>query len=252
VESRDKSFPVVGIGASAGGLEAVSELIAKFPAETGMAFLLVQHLDPRHDSLLTEILAKRADIAVETATDGTTLRPDHLYVIPPNASMTLADGVLQLHSRESEERPHKPVNILFHSLAEQHVHQAVAVVLSGADSDGAQGLEEIKAAGGITMAQAPESARFDGMPKSAIATGCVDFVLSPKELGKEIVRIGRHPYLHSSSSPGTLSQEEDRMKRIFRLLQGRNGTDFSRYKRSTLERRLARCLALRQIDGLAE
>jgi two-component system CheB/CheR fusion protein len=200
MESSDKSFPVVGIGASAGGLEAVSELIAELPAETGMAFLLVQHLDPRRDSLLTEILAKKAEIAVETAADGTILRPDRLYVIPPNVSMTLADGVLQLHSRESEERPYKPVNILFHSLAEQHLHQAVAVVLSGTDSDGAQGLEEIKAAGGITMAQAPESAKFDGMPKSAIATGCVDFVLPPKELGQEIVRIGRHPYLSSSSS----------------------------------------------------
>ena len=252
MESPDKSFPVVGIGASAGGLEAVSELIAELPAETGMAFLLVQHLDPRHDSLLTEILAKKAEIAVETATDGTALRPDHLYVIPPNTSMTLTDGVLQLRSRESEERPHKPVNILFHSLAEQHVHQAVGVVLSGTDSDGSQGLEEIKAAGGITMAQAPASARFDGMPKSAIATGCVDFVLPPKELGKEIVRIGRHPYLSSSSAPGDLLQEEDRMKRIFRLLQSRNGTDFSRYKRSTVDRRLARRMALRQVDGLAE
>ena len=201
METPDGSFPVVGIGASAGGLEAVSELIAELPAETGMVFLLVQHLDPRHESLLTEILAKKAEIGVETATDGMILRPDHLYVIPPNASMTLADGVLRLHPRESEERPYKPVNILFHSLAEQNVHQAVAVVLSGTDSDGAHGLEEIKAAGGITMAQTPASAKFDGMPKSAIATGCVDFVLSPQELGREIVRIGRHPYLSSSSSP---------------------------------------------------
>jgi two-component system CheB/CheR fusion protein len=252
VDSSEKSFPVVGIGASAGGLEAVSELIAELPAATGMAFLLVQHLDPHHNSLLTEILAKKAKIAVETATDGTNLQRDHLYVIPPNTSMTLADGMLQLRSRENEERPHKPVNILFHSLAEQHLHQAVAVVLSGTDSDGAQGLEEIKAAGGITMAQTPASAKFDGMPKSAIATGCVDFVLSPKELGKEIVRIGRHPYLNSSSSPGNLAQEEDRLKRIFRLLQSRNGTDFSRYKRTTVERRLARRMALRQVDGLEQ
>jgi two-component system CheB/CheR fusion protein len=249
--SFEKSFPVVGLGASAGGLEAVSELIAELPAETGMAFLLVQHLDPRHDSLLTEILAKKAEIAVQTATDGAALQRNHLYVIPPNTSMTLSDGVLRLRSRETEERPHKPVNILFHSLAEQHVHQAVAVVLSGTDSDGAQGLEEVKAAGGITMAQAPESAKFDGMPKSAIATGCVDFVLTPKELGREIVRIGRHPYLNSST-PGSLSQEEERLRRIFRLLQSRNGTDFSRYRRTTVERRLARRMALRQIDGLAE
>jgi two-component system CheB/CheR fusion protein len=252
MESSDKSFPIVGIGASAGGLEAVSELIAELPAATGMAFLLVQHLDPRHQSFLTEILAKKAAVAVETAADGTTMKPDHLYVIPPNATMTIADGVLRLRPRESGERPHMPVNILFRSLAEQHSHRAVALVLSGTNSDGAQGLEEIKAAGGITMAQEPASAKFDGMPKNAIATGCVDFVMPPKELGKEILRIGRHPYLSSAASPDNLAQEEDHMKRIFRLLQGRNGTDFSRYKRTTVQRRLARRMALRQVDGLAE
>jgi two-component system CheB/CheR fusion protein len=250
--SLDKSFPVVGIGASAGGLEAVSELIGALPSTTGMAFLLVQHLDPRHSSFLTEILAKKAAIEVETAADGTTVKPDHLYVIPPNASMTLHDGVLRLRARESGERPHKPVNILFRSLAEQHAHQAVAVVLSGTDSDGAEGLEAIKAAGGITMAQEPGSAKFDGMPKSAIATGCVDFVLPPKELGEELLRIGRHPYLSADASPSELVQEEDRMKLIFRLVQGRGGTDFSHYKRSTVQRRLARRMALRQIDGLGE
>ncbi len=251
MESSDKSFPVVGIGASAGGLEAVSELIAQLPAATGMAYLLVQHLDPRHQSFLTEILAKKAVIAVETAADGTTVKPDHLYVIPPNRTLTVADGVLRLHPRETGERSHMPINTLFRSLAEQYAHRAVAVVLSGTNTDGAQGLEEIKTAGGITMAQEPASAKFDGMPRSAIATGCVDFVMPPKELGKEMLRIGRLPYL-SSSAPDELAQEEDHLKRIFRLLQVRNGTDFSRYKRGTLQRRLARRMALRQVDGLAQ
>jgi two-component system CheB/CheR fusion protein len=250
-ETSDKSFPVVGIGASAGGLEAVSEMIAELPATTGMAFLLVQHLDPVHESFLTEILAKRAAFTVETATDGAILTPDHLYVIPPNAIMTVADGTLRLRSRDGEERPHKPVNILFRSLAEQLGHRAIAVVLSGTDSDGAQGLEAIKGAGGITMAQEPSSAKFDGMPKSAIATGFVDFVRSPRELGKEILRIARHPYLNSGSPDG-LTREEDRLRRIFRLLQGRNGTDFSRYKRTTVQRRLARRMALRHVEGLTE
>ena len=246
------SFPVVGIGASAGGLEAVSELLAEVPASTGMVYLLVQHLDPRHQSYLTEILAKKAKIAVETAADGTTIKPDHLYVIPPNRTLTVADGILRLGSRDATEGPHKPVNILFRSLAEQYAHRAVAVVLSGTDSDGAEGLEEIKAAGGITLVQEPTSAKFDGMPKSAIATGCVDLILTAKELGKEMLRIGRHPYLSASASPDGLEQEADRLKQIFRLLQGRNGTDFSRYKRSTVQRRLARRMALRQVDGIAE
>ena len=206
-ETSDRSFPVVGIGASAGGLEAVSEMIAELPATTGMAFLLVQHLDPTHESFLTEILAKKAAFTVETAADGAILTPDHFYVIPPNAIMTVADGTLRLRSRNGEERPHKPVNILFRSLAEQLGHRAIAVVLSGTDSDGAQGMEEIKAAGGITMAQEPASAKFDGMPKSAIATGFVDFVRAPKDLGKEILQIARHPYLNSGSPDG-LTQEE--------------------------------------------
>lgn len=235
MESSDKSFAVIGIGASAGGLEAVSELIAQLPASTGMAYLLVQHLDPRHQSYLAEILAKKTVVAVEIAADGATIKPDHLYVIPPNRTLTVADGILRLSSRESTERPHKPVNILFRSLAEQYAHRAVGVVLSGTDSDGAEGLEDIKAAGGITMAQEPTSAKFDGMPKSAIATGCVDLVLTPKELGQEMLRIGRHPYLSTAAAPDGLEQEADRLKQIFRLLQGRNGTDFSRYKRSTAD-----------------
>ena len=249
-DTSDKSFPVVGIGASAGGLEAVSEMIAELPATTGMAFLLVQHLDPVHESFLTELLAKKAAFTVETAADGAILRPDRLYVIPPNAIMTVADGVLRLRSRDGEEHPRKPVNILFRSLAEQLGHRAIAVVLSGTDSDGAQGMEAIKGAGGITMAQEPASAKFDGMPKSAIATGFVDFVRTPKELAREIVRIARHPYLNSGSPDG-LTQEEDRLRRIFRLLQSRNGTDFS-VQALQVQRRLARRMALRQIDGLAE
>jgi two-component system CheB/CheR fusion protein len=251
MESLDRSFPVVGIGASAGGLEAVSELVAELPATTGMAFLLVQHLDPNHESLLTEILAKKTSLSVETAADGTTVEPDHCYVIPPNTTLTVGGTILRLHPRSSADKPHKPVDILFRSLAEEYGHRAVAVVLSGADSDGAQGIEEIKAAGGITLAQEPASAKFDSMPKSAIATGCVDLVLTPKELGKEMVRIGRHPYLSSPVSEEP-AQEEDGLKRIFRLLRGGTGTDFSRYKRSTVQRRLARRMALREVGGLAD
>jgi two-component system, chemotaxis family, CheB/CheR fusion protein len=250
MEPLDRSFPLVGIGASAGGLEAISELLAELPATTGMAFLLVQHLDAHHESLLTEILAKKTGLSVETAADGTRVEPGHCYVIPPNTTLTVAGTILRLHCRLSADKPHKPIDILFRSLAEEHGDRAVAVVLSGADSDGAQGIEEIKAAGGIALAQEPTSARFEGMPKNAIATGCIDLVLTPKELGKELVRIGRHPYLRSVSDEP--AQEEDGLKRIFRLLRARNGTDFSHYKRSTVRRRLARRMALREVDGLAD
>jgi two-component system, chemotaxis family, CheB/CheR fusion protein len=150
MNSSEKLFPVVGIGASAGRLEAISELLTELPAKTGMAFLLVQHLAPHQESFLTDIVAGKTDIAVKTATDGGLIEPDHFYVIPPNTTLTIDDAVLRLASREQAERPHKPVNILFRSLAEEHGHRAVAVVLSGTDSDGAQGLEEVKAAGGMT------------------------------------------------------------------------------------------------------
>jgi two-component system, chemotaxis family, CheB/CheR fusion protein len=170
---------------------------------------LVQYLAPHQQSFLTEILAGKAEIAVETATDGGTIEPDHFYVIPPNTTLTVSDGVLRLAAREATERPHKPVNILFRSLAEEHGQRAVAVVLSGTDADGAQGLEEVKAAGGITMAQEPASAKYDGMPQSAIATSSVDLVLTPKELGRELVRIGRHPYLISPRQAGDPVPEEN-------------------------------------------
>ena len=251
MNSSEMLFPVVGIGASAGGLEAVTELVAELPAKTGMAFLLVQHLAPHQESFLTEILAGKAKIAVKSATDRGSIEPDHFYVIPPNTTLTVNDGVLRLASRGEAERPHQPVNILFRSLAEEHGPRVVAVVLSGTDADGARGLEEVKAAGGITMAQEPASAKYDGMPKSAIATGCVDFVLTPKELGRELVRIGRHPYLISPPPADDPVPEENSLTRIFRLLQDQSGTDFSGYKRSTVQRRLARRMALREIAGLS-
>jgi two-component system, chemotaxis family, CheB/CheR fusion protein len=251
MNSSEKLFPVVGIGASAGGLEAISELVAELPAETGMAFLLVQHLAPNQESFLTEILAGKAKIAVKSATDRGSIEPDHFYVIPPNTILTVSDGALRLASREQAERPRQPVNSLFRSLAEEHGLRAVAVVLSGTDADGARGLEEVKAAGGITMAQEPASAKYDGMPKSAIATGCVDFVLTPKELARELVRISRHPYLSSPPPADEPVPEENSLNRIFRLLLGQSGTDFSGYKRSTVRRRLARRMALREITGLS-
>ena len=249
-DTSDKSFPVVGIGASAGGLEAVSEMIAELPATTGMAFLLAQHLDPVHESFLTELLAKKAAFTVETAADGAILRPDRLYVIPPNAIMTVADGVLRLRSRDGEEHPRKPVNILFRSLAEQLGHRAIAVVLSGTDSDGRRAWRQSKV---------PAVSRW---PRNRV--GEVRWNAEERYRDRfrrlcqdpERSRQGNSPdcaaSVLNSGSPDGLTQEEDRLRRIFRLLQSRNGTDFSRYKRTTVQRRLARRMALRQIDGLAE
>ena len=256
------SFPVVGIGASAGGLESFSDLLARVPASTGMAYVFVQHLDPGHGSLLVEILSKKTALPVEEARDGMKIYPDHLYVIPPNTTLTLNNEMLQIRSRDPAERPHSPVDIFFHSLAEQKGANAIGIILSGTGSDGAKGIQAIKESGGITFAQDESSARFYGMPRTAIQTGCVDFVLVPGEIAQELVRISRHPYLCGTSgidgSEGqyenglALLGEEDQYKKIFRLLTSSSGVDFTHYKRSTIQRRLTRRMALHQKETLVD
>jgi two-component system, chemotaxis family, CheB/CheR fusion protein len=183
-------FPIVGIGASAGGLESFSKLISAIPVDTGMAYLFVQHLDPSRASLLVEILSKRAALPVEEAREGAKIFPDHLYVIVPDTTLTIGGGVLRLRSRDHAERPHRPVDMLFHSLAQEKGPNVMGIILSGSGSDGAKGIQAIKRAGGITFAQDESSALFFGMPSSAAQTGCVDFVLSPSDIARRLVGVG--------------------------------------------------------------
>ena len=186
------SLPIVGIGASAGGLESFSELLARVPADTGMAYVFVQHLDPGHASRLVEILSKRAGFPVEQAREGVKILPDNLYVIAPNTTLTIGGGVLHLKSRNPAERPHRPVDAFFHSLAQERGPNAIGIILSGSGTDGAKGIQAVKQAGGITFAQDESSALFYGMPNSAIRTGCVDFILSPGDIALELINISRH------------------------------------------------------------
>jgi two-component system, chemotaxis family, CheB/CheR fusion protein len=185
------SLPIVGIGASSGGLESFSELLARVPADTGMAYVFVQHLDPGHASLLVEILSKRVRFPVEQAREGAKILPDRLYVIAPNTTLTLGGGVLHLRSRDPE-RPHRPVDAFFHSLAQERGLNAIGIILSGSGTDGAKGIQAVKQAGGITFAQDESSALFYGMPNSAIRTGSVDFILSPGDIALELINISRH------------------------------------------------------------
>jgi two-component system CheB/CheR fusion protein len=185
------SFPIVGIGASAGGLESISALLAVIPASTGMAYVFVQHLDPGHVSHLAKILSNRAALPVEEAREGE-IFPDHLYVIIPNTTLTLSNDVLHLRNRDPAERLHRPVNILFLSLAEKRRPKVIGVILSGSGSDGAKGIQAIKEAGGITFAEEENSASFFGMPSSAIRTGCVDFILNPRDIAQGLIGISRH------------------------------------------------------------
>jgi two-component system, chemotaxis family, CheB/CheR fusion protein len=248
-------FPMVGIGASAGGLEAISELLNSLPATSGMAFLVVQHLDPGHESSLPELLARKTRLTLGRTREGEPVLPEHLYVIPPNAIMRVADGALRLHARDTAEGRHTPIDILLRSLAQDRGQNAIGIIMSGTGSDGSRGLEEIKGAGGITFAQDESSARFSGMPRAAIETGCVDFVLEPQKIAEELARIAQHPYLQTNPKTGEEalpSAETDNFRKIFQLVRAQSGVDFSHYKHSTIQRRMVRRMALRQIEDIGD
>ena len=187
-------FPIVGTGASAGGLEAFTELLRHLPLDTGMAFVLVQHLDPQHESALTQLLMRATSLPVREVTNNLPVEPNHVYVIPPNMNLAITQGVLKLQPRQPTRAPHHSIDFFFESLARDQRERAMGVILSGTASDGTLGLEAIKAEGGITFAQ-DDSARYDSMPRSAITARCVDFVLSPENIAKELDRIAKHPYV---------------------------------------------------------
>lgn len=247
-------FPIAAIGASAGGLEAISEVLAALPRTSPLAYVVIQHLDPAHKSQLAEILAQHTAMPVATIREGMVVDAGRVYVLPENATLTLSNDRFHLTPRGSGR--HHPIDAFFVALAEARAEAAIGVVLSGADSDGTVGLQAIKRAGGITFAQTPESARFIAMPRSAIASDAVDFVLSPREIARQLARLGRHPYLAQPSSgtpEGALTASDEAfLRRIFRRLRAIKGVDFTHYKRNTLRRRLARRMALRQVDELTD
>ena len=213
---RRAPFSVVGIGASAGGLEALRHLLQALPPDTGLALVIVQHLAPAHPSALAEILSRATTMPVLEVHDEPRVRPNHVYVIPPDRTMTIAHGALHLLAREAHGPP-RPIDQFFRSLAEEQAHQAIGVVLSGTANDGTLGLETIKAEGGITFAQ-DETAQYASMPRSAIAAGCVDFVLPPHEIAQEIARIARHPYVQPATSAASPPRSQPRPPTRRRLL----------------------------------
>src|SRR5882672_3565686 len=250
-QSRRALFPVVGVGASAGGLEAFTQLLTALGSGTEMAYVLVQHLDPSHESALTELLAKATGMPVRQASEDTAVEPNHVYVIPPNVDMTISQGILRLTART--ETHHMPIDRFLRSLAEDQRSNAIGIILSGTASDGTLGLAAIKAEGGITFAQDERSAKFDGMSQSAIAAGCVDFVLPPDAIAREVARIRAHTYLSPSSSSSTAELVPDgdpQLKDILNLLRTANGVDFSDYKPATVKRRILRRMALHKVGEL--
>jgi len=250
--SPSTGFPIVGIGASAGGLEAFTELLKHLPADTGMAFVLIQHLAPTHESMLTEVLSRATQLPVAEVTEGLEARPNHVYVIPPNTNMTVEDNTLHLLPRTSHRGQQLPIDYFFASLAEDRKDRAIGVILSGTASDGTLGLKAIKAEGGFTFAQ-DETAKYDSMPRSAIAAGYVDYVLSPQEIAKELTRIGQHPYVAPAQAAAKVPPlPEDDLGKIFLWLRSATGVDFSHYKKASIIRRIKRRMVLRNIESLAE
>ena len=243
--TSSNTFPVVGIGASAGGLKAVRQFLEAVPAKSGMAYVFVQHLSREHKSMLPEILEKSAKIPVHQITDNIHLEPDNLYIIPSNKILTATDGILKLAPLNNKNHI---IDLFFSSLAAVHQSYAVGVVLSGLLDDGTIGLQAIKAYGGITFAQDEESAAFDDMPKNAIRTGAVDFILPPAKIAQHLVSINTpfHKGL-APTSAGRSAHDEEVFRQLLAVLRVRRGVDFTCYKTSTLKRRIIRRMAINAI-----
>src|SRR5271156_5909384 len=236
------SFPVVGFGASAGGLDAFRRLLAVLPARTGMAFILIQHLDPTHASMMVDLLAGHTPLTVQHAADGMPLEREHVYIIPPGAYLSIHSGALRLSQPRERHGARLPFDFFLRSLAEELGERAICVILSGTGGDGSLGLKAVKEKGGLVIAQDPNDAEYDGMPRSAIMTGAVDLVLTVAKMPEILAKYGRR----NGSAPD--DHPPDRLAEIINLLRTKTAHDFALYKPGTLLRRIERRMALAGID----
>jgi two-component system, chemotaxis family, CheB/CheR fusion protein len=250
VSDEQATFPIVAIGASAGGLEAFSNLLRALPEEPGLALVFIPHLDPTHESAMVELLSRTTRLPVMQAAEGLRVRVNTVYVLPPNSDMTISDGVLHLERREAG-RHHMPIDNFFRSLAYDQASNAIGVILSGTANDGTLGLASIKDASGITFSQDTSSAKYDGMPQSAISSGVVDYVLPPDRIAQELIRIQKQPSV--PEPPGdTFDGKERLMKDVFRLLKNFSKVDFVDYKAATIRRRILRRMNINHTNELRD
>jgi two-component system, chemotaxis family, CheB/CheR fusion protein len=250
-------FPIVGLGASAGGLEALRVLFDHLPVDPGIGFVVIQHLDPDRPSMLTKVLEGGTHLPVVEATNGMRVEKNRVHVIPSGFDLSIHDGVLELVRRERTGKLHLPIDAFFRSLAEDSHGQAIGVVLSGSGSDGTEGLRAIKCAGGISIAQEPESAQFRDMPANAIAAGVVDFHGTPERIASELAWHGHHPYVApqarvENDARETGSGEDRELGETLEVLRRHTGLDFSGYKRTTVQRRIEKRMALRHMTSMGE
>ena len=251
----EAGFPIVGIGASAGGLAAFEAFFSGMPtgADPGMAFVLVQHLAPDHKSILTDLVRRYTRMQVFEVEDGMAVQPNCTYIIPPNRDMAFLNGALQLLEPAAPRGQRMSIDFFFRSLAQDQRERAIGIVLSGTGSDGTLGVRAIKGEGGMVMAQNPASTDYNGMPHSAIATGLVDFVLPPTEMPAQLITYASHAFGKPHPSAGAMPIKADNaLQAIFVLLRSQTRHDFSHYKRSTIRRRIERRLAIHQIATLGD
>ena len=252
-KNESPEIPVVAIGASAGGLEALTAILRALPADIAMAFILIQHLDPNRRSILPELLSKATKIPVLEAMNAMKIESNRVYVMPSNVDISITDGHFGLTPRVIDHKQHLPIDIFMRSLAEVRKSQAIGVILSGTASDGTAGVEAIRAEGGVTFAQAADTAKFDGMPRSAIESGCIDFVMSPEKIAAELAWMSTHPNLRreptdSREQPGDEGRVFDS---ILNLVSTSQGADFAKYKPNTIHRRTQQRMATLRITSLA-
>ncbi len=244
-------FPVVGVGASAGGLEAFTELLESLSGDPGLSFLFVLHRGSAHKSLLPEILRKVTPLPVNEVTEGMAVEINHVYIVPPATNMALTDGRLTLSPRQAGPGHNMPADHLFRSLAAIQRSRSVGVILSGGGTDGSLGFQSIKAEGGITFAQDEKTAKQVSMPRAAILDGHVDYVLRPREIARQLERLARHPYT-KQSAPAAAAPATDAVLEIINLLRTRTSVDFSHYKQTTIRRRILRRMALKGLESPAD
>ncbi|MBN1322901.1 MAG: PAS domain S-box protein [Methanotrichaceae archaeon] len=251
---QHSNFPIVGIGASAGGLAAFEAFFSGMPTLTdpGMAFVLVQHLAPDHKSILTDLIRRYTRMQVFEVEDGMTVRPNCAYIIPPNRDMAFLGGNLQLMEPSAPRGQRMPIDFFFRSLAQDLHERAICIVLSGTGRDGTQGVRAVKGEGGMVMAQSPASTEYDGMPRSAIATGQVDYELPPAEMPDQLIAYVAHAFgkFPRPAPTAPAPKSENALKKIFILLRAETGHDFSQYKPSTIQRRIERRMAIHQIETM--
>ncbi|MEO0443868.1 MAG: chemotaxis protein CheB, partial [Pseudomonadota bacterium] len=244
----------IGIGASAGGLEALQTLLQNLPTDTGACFIIVQHLSPDFKTMMLELLSKHTAMEIHNVQDGMQVKANTIYLIPPKKNMMVAQGELLLSDKMPDSGLNLPIDIFFRSLSEDQQHKAIGIILSGTGSDGSRGIKALKEAGALVIAQDPESAKFDGMPNSAINTGIIDLILRPEEMGKKLESYIRHPLVSGDSDPlkESMTGNEDIMGEIFSVLKMKSEIDFAKYKPSTVARRIERRMTIKQVTSLQE